>query len=869
PDADYFIDLRVPLSVLQATLGTGFSDDLRLALATELVFNIASDRALTDDLAGGDSQTALLLEDVLSDPLPLDADDDGLLLGEEEARGTDPDDADTDDDGLSDGEEIYTTETGPLQCDTDRDGLTDGQELGLIVGLPDTDTTAGCFVVDADPSTQTEPLLSDTDGGSVDDGAEDLDLDGAQDVWETDPNDPTDDVDADDDGIPDLLEAQCSLGSGDLDDADSDGVPDAIEGRRDSDGDGSPDFCDDDDDDDTIPTIEEGDADLDTDDDSTPDYLDPDSDNDGTDDITEGTGDVDCDDIRNFQDANDTDGPCGEGGPGGDTGDDDGTIYGFTGGSFTGGACSVLPASATLFPALAAFFGVSRRRRRRHGRKRLGVLALLLPTGASAQEVNAQLFQPSIDSWRFSALDDTVVGLDGYGGRLAVNYANDPFIYRYDNNSSEEVALLGRVTTTDLMAYGNLRRLRLGFDLPLHALTDGYELDEAGGRLIGDIALEAKGEVLDRMAGPLGLGGGLRVTLPTGNGTAFLGDSRPTAEGQITASTGEDLVAAANLGLRFAPGDNDQIFGDVTAGSRLTYGVGASMMIRDPLWVSAELTGQWLLQSSGATGSIPLEGLVTGHVAPLEDKRLIASLGAGAGLTSGLGAPDFRLVASVGWHPVRELADTTMTDVGDGTFDYVVTVTDADGLPQAAWLQVPSRDFNAQAGPDGSLRGTLPAGAHEIVITSDGYLRTTRVLQGDSDERISLEVVIIRPRVSIGEEKLELTERIFFELNSDVIKPDSHSLLDEVAQVLSDNPNIRLIEIQGHTDDQGTTEYNKELSQKRADAVRSYLIDQGGLSPRRLRATGYGEEYPRQVGTSSEARALNRRVEFVLLQVEP
>lgn len=874
PNIDVFLDLQVPLDELASLLGDDYSDDLRIALATHRDFSVVTGDALETDVAGGDNTGTVSLSDALADALLLDADGDGLLLGEEEALGTDPEDADTDDDGVIDGDEVNIHLTDPLLCDSDKDGLSDGLELGVTVGHTDTDPGA-CFVADSDPKTTTDPRLPDSDGGSVWDADEDLDRDGQQDAWETDPNDPTDDVDADDDGVPDSLEEIC--GGDDTDDVDGDGVLDVDEGRRDSDGDGSPDFCDPDDDGDTIPTAEEGDGSVDTDGDGTPDYLDWDADNDGKDDIDEGTGDDDCDAIRNFQDADDTDGPCGEGGDTGtpgDTGadpdpDTGGQVFGFTGGSFTGGACSALPAGASLFPALAALLGVSRRRRQQQRRRgAAGLVALVLPGTAAAQEVNAQIFQPAIDSQRFTTVDDSTVGQLGIGGGLAFNYADDPFVYRYEDDR-EEVALLGRTTTTNVLAYGNWRRGRLGIDVPLHALSDGYRLDSAGGRVLGDMAVEAKGELLNRYTDAFGLGGSLRLTLPTGNGGAFLGDATTSAEGQINVSrTSDRVVTAANVGYRFAAQDNDQLFGDVTAGSRLLLGLGVSVDVVDALWVSGELTAQRLLGSSGADGAMPVEGLVAAH-APLGMSQLIGTLGAGGGLTSGLGAPDFRVVASVGWHPHpnKPVMPTVIDDDGDGTFEYTLTISDADGLPVAAWLQVPSRDFNAQAGPDGILRGTLPAGAHEIIITADGYLRAIRVLEGDDDQRIAQEVVLIQPRVIVGEERLEVSERIFFEVDSDIIKSDSHSLLDEVAMVLTDHPEIKLLEIQGHTDDQGPDAYNKALSQKRAEAVRRYLIDQG-IPARRLRATGYGEEYPRVEGTTAEARAMNRRVEFVLLQVE-
>ncbi|MEL6342900.1 MAG: OmpA family protein, partial [Myxococcota bacterium] len=747
--------------------------------------------------------------------------------------------------------------------DSDGDGLSDGLEAGVVEPLEDTNLDADCFVADADPSTTTNPSIADTDEGGLDDDAEDRNRNGRQDEWETDPNDPSDDVDADEDGIPDALEEACQ---GVSEDGDQDGVLDIDEDLGDFDGDGFPNFCDDDDDGDTIPTLEEGGKDVDTDDDGSPDYLDRDSDADGALDIDEGTGDVDCDEIRNFQDPNDSDGPCGDNpiDPGDDTGDAEPGVFGFTGGEFTGGACSSLPGGAMLWPALAALMGALRRRRR----TAMAAAALTVPGVAGAQEVNAQLFRPSLDGRLLTTVDDTAVGINGVGGGLMLNYADDPLIYRYNNDDIEDIDLLGQVTTANAAAYYNWRPFRIGVDIPLHLTSGGFELDEAGGRVLGDVRLDGKVELLDRITQPLGLGASVRVGLPTGNGDAFLGEPTATYAAQLNASTGQDVVVAANLGFLFAPEDLDQVLDDLTWGSRLTWGVGASMKLRDPLWVSGELTGQRLLDSSGATGATPLEGLLSLRALPTE--TLVASLGGGLGMSQGLGAPDFRLVASVGWMPAPP--DTRQYEVTeipqDNLFDYTLSVTDAEGNPIVAHVQIPGREFNAKTGVDGDLRGEMPVGAYEIIVSADGYARTRRVLEGDQGDRVQLEVVLLAPRVVVGEERLELSEKIFFEFDSAQIKATSHSLLDEVAEVIRAHPEIRLVEVQGHTDDQGEDDYNMELSDERAIAVREYLITQGGVEPTRLKATGYGEQYPLVQGTDEDARRTNRRVAFVLLHVE-
>lgn len=112
---------------------------------------------------------------------------------------TDPNDADTDDDGLLDSDEDVdldgaqtALETEPSAFDTDDDWLGDGQEMGLI-SPESADTDLAVFATDADPTTTTDPLVADTDGGGALDGVEDTDRNGRLDLSECDPNDPADD----------------------------------------------------------------------------------------------------------------------------------------------------------------------------------------------------------------------------------------------------------------------------------------------------------------------------------------------------------------------------------------------------------------------------------------------------------------------------------------------------------------------------------------------------------------------------------------------------------------------------------------------------------------------------------------------------
>jgi OmpA-OmpF porin, OOP family len=109
--------------------------------------------------------------------------------------------------------------------------------------------------------------------------------------------------------------------------------------------------------------------------------------------------------------------------------------------------------------------------------------------------------------------------------------------------------------------------------------------------------------------------------------------------------------------------------------------------------------------------------------------------------------------------------------------------------------------------------------------------------------------------------EVKITQQIHFEYNKDKIRPESFPVLDAVVDVLNKNPDIR-IEVQGHTDNHGSAQYNKGLSDRRSASVRKYLVSHG-VENGRLTSHGYGFDRPLVPNDSDQNRALNRRVQFV------
>ena len=103
---------------------------------------------------------------------------------------------------------------------------------------------------------------------------------------------------------------------------------------------------------------------------------------------------------------------------------------------------------------------------------------------------------------------------------------------------------------------------------------------------------------------------------------------------------------------------------------------------------------------------------------------------------------------------------------------------------------------------------------------------------------------------------------IFFETNQATLKSSSYPELDRAAALMKANPELE-VEIAGYTDAKGSDTYNRDLSQRRANSVREYIINQG-VDGARLVAIGYGEASPIATNDTEQGRAENRRVEFVV-----
>ena len=155
---------------------------------------------------------------------------------------------------------------------------------------------------------------------------------------------------------------------------------------------------------------------------------------------------------------------------------------------------------------------------------------------------------------------------------------------------------------------------------------------------------------------------------------------------------------------------------------------------------------------------------------------------------------------------------------------------------------------------------SLPSGLnYGISVEAEGYLfhsENFNIPEGSAYNMVSKEITL--KNIDIGS-KIAL-RNVFFETGKSDVKIDSYPELDRLIQLMLDVPSLK-IELSGHTDNVGNDEYNLNLSQRRADAVRAYLTSRG-VDKSRVLAVGYGESKPLDSNDTKDGRANNRRTEF-------
>jgi outer membrane protein OmpA-like peptidoglycan-associated protein len=333
----------------------------------------------------------------------------------------------------------------------------------------------------------------------------------------------------------------------------------------------------------------------------------------------------------------------------------------------------------------------------------LTLLALSLPL-AHAQtadgaipDINVQNFRPSIDSTRTLWVEDSAVQERKWMARLLLHYANDPLVYVYDDGERDPI--VSDVLQGDLTAGVRIWRVRLGVDVPIYLLQSGGAGEGFG---LGDIALDGKVGILDRQKAPIGLAIDARLAFPTATVDNALGSPNTGWEATAVVDTmlGEKAFVALNLGVRGGPAASlenieldDFLVARLGGGYAFTDDVGAALEFAGEKSLSAEIDN---------AASLPLEWMVTGYgyVTP----SIVVRGGFGTGLTTGIGAPDYRIALGLGYEPrvKKEPPPAPIPDSdGDGLTD------DIDSCPAEAEDKDGFEDINGCPDPDNDGDGIL------------------------------------------------------------------------------------------------------------------------------------------------------------------
>lgn len=232
--------------------------------------------------------------------------------------------------------------------------------------------------------------------------------------------------------------------------------------------------------------------------------------------------------------------------------------------------------------------------------------------------------------------------------------------------------------------------------------------------------------------------------------------------------------------------------------------------------------------------------------------------------------------------------DDPHNDAGDGfAFDFArllinpkgfrytgsvrgLTYDASTGKPLAGVLVSAGNVRQAVSGEDGSfVLEDVPAGLVVTTASKPGYEGDQNASDLKNGESLTL-LLTLTPRADDTAALAEQLQRerkvdlygIYFDTAQATLKPESEATLRQVLGVLQEDPELRLV-IAGHTDSEGGDDYNQGLSERRAESVVRWLVDQGVSAPR-LSAEGHGESRPVADNASAEGRALNRRVELRL-----
>ena len=551
----------------------------------------------------------------------------------------------------------------------------------------------------------------------------------------------------------------------------------------------------------------------------------------------------------------------------------------------------------------------------------VALLILLAPTVSRADDVvqksfETQLFWPAMGLDTYFTVEGPAVPAHlAFTLGMSLNYSHAPLVVYVqatpgtategiDLDKAKAIKVVEHQFTADLVGAIGLHfkwlHAMIGLNLPVNLALTGTDVsatgDEAGdlsATNVGDLKMVLKATLLRDLAG-FSLSIAPIITFPTGNDDGFGGDPNLSVIPRLVAGyQWRDLSLAANIGYLIR---EDSTLFSSTIGDQLLYGVGAGYQVHKRVLVLAELFGRagFGTESGCRWDSVSKARICSGTSStdldafPLEldlgarvglARGFDITAGIGFGLIRAIGSPAVRASVGVRWAP-----DFRDTD-GDGIYDYLDkcptqpedkdTYKDGDGCPDPDndGDRIPDVRDKCPPKPEDMDKFQDDDGCPDPDNDKDGVLdgedkcpNQPETINGVKDDDGCPDKG--KTHVFIKENKIVITKKVYFKTAKATIQKRSHGILGEVALILNVHKNIKGVRIEGHTDSRGNDAKNKDLSQRRAEAVLNHLVSKG-VNAGRLFAVGYGEEKPIAANKTRGGRAKNRRVEFVILDSSP
>jgi len=479
----------------------------------------------------------------------------------------------------------------------------------------------------------------------------------------------------------------------------------------------------------------------------------------------------------------------------------------------------------------------ARRRRAAAVLVSVGALAAAAPARAEEKRFDAMVFRPSAAPRDLVIVQKSeVIGNLSPVVGLFFDVAFNPLVLVTNRTTNERVnAVAAGVTLTPMAGIGFFNWFDVTVAVPIVAWQTGGNLRPLGtegpvsSSALGDLRFMGKVALpffnrKDEVKSGFGMSLGGNVNLPTGSPKAFTGEGvvtgGPTLILDYRFSFG--LLVAANAGLWLRP--NRQFTG-VAIGNMGSFGVAAEAYVikRYGISIIGEVYGYPSLTKLPASPrEVPAEVLL--GIRWQSKYGITITSGGSFGAACGFGAPSVRLFNSITWQPKtsREQDEINRIAAGDGDDpDHDGLIGDADRCPYAAGPPenkgCPDKDSDGDGVVDREDEcPDVPQGPHGKRGCPTAYVK------GD-------EIVIL--------------DQVHFATDKDIILDESKPILEEVAQVLRDHPEIREVQIEGHTDVRASDAYNMNLSQRRVNSVEKYLTGVG-IDAGRLSAKGFGHTQP-------------------------